>query len=107
MGGCVATCHSQQVGWPLSGMDPRTRDCRMSALSGGKVLREGPSSCMSQRPRMVPIRGKLGAIPLIQSHDESVDLVLQVHNVLLARARRTTGLAGLIASGEAFDQEIP
>ena len=56
---------------------------------------------------MVPIRGKLGAIPLIQSHDEPLDLVLQVHKVLLARARRTTGLAGLIASGEAFDQESP
>ena len=41
------------------------------------------------------------------SHDEPVDLVLQVHKVLLAKARRTTGLTGLFASGEVFEQESP
>ena len=103
MGGCVATCHSQQVVWPLSSMDPRTRDCRMSTLSGWKVWREGPTGCMSQRPRMVSIRGKLGTIPLIQSRCEPVDLVLQVHMVLLARARRTTGWLALSLQGESRD----
>ena len=31
-GGCVATCCSQQVECPLSGMDPQTRECSVSAF---------------------------------------------------------------------------
>ena len=42
---------------------------------------------------------------VLVSHHDPVDLVLQVHKVLLVRARRTTGLASFVASREASEQE--
>ena len=73
-GGCVSTCRSQQVERPLSGMDQRLQsECTRLESSGANQ-----SGCLNQR-RMVPFRGKLGAIALI--HERIIQRALAVWTV--------------------------
>ena len=80
LGLCVATCRSQQVGWPLSGMEPRA-DQRCSVTH---VKVEEPAASHGARSRQV--------VGNSSESGDSVELVTQVHQVLYKRNENPGGV---------------